>query len=239
MSSMSKKILLIYLLFIFLLGCKQTEKPIVYVPTAAPITPTAAAISTDFEPYINSFKSEAIVRNKIFDYSSLSVSYDHTLSGSNVLGVCTWGGLNPPRITINPTYWQAWAANGRVSEMQQLIYHELGHCILNRMHDDRTVNTVDNGTAIAISLMNSYHLTPTVYERNYEYYLNELYDQSIAVLTVNLYYNGTKQFPTGLYASMAGAEHTTVISAAALVDDGYYVRNETIDGFRCDDAPHD
>lgn len=236
---MLKKILLILFLFSVIFGCKQKERPVVYVPTATPAAPTAAAISTDFAPYLASFQAEAILRNQTIDAALLSISYDYSLSGSYTLGVCTWGGSNPPRITINPTYWQSWAANGRVSEMQQLMYYEFGHCLLNRMHDDRTVNTVDNGTSIAISIMKSYHLTPTIYERNYDYYLNELYNKSLAVLSVSLYYNGTKQFPTGLYASMYKPEHTTIISSAALIDDGSYVRTDTIDDFRCDDVQDD
>ena len=81
-------------------------------------------------------------------------------------------------VLINRTYWDKVDIAMRV----QLVFHELGHALLYRMHDDRVMFVESTGTAVYESVMNSStmidHYTFLKYET---YYLNELFANSVNV----------------------------------------------------------
>lgn len=226
----------VIILAILFVGCKQNATEGVSVTPTTPVNnaPTVA-LSTDFAPYVVTFKQKAVARNVTVDETTLSISYDPSLTGTNILGVCTRGGGRLPSITVNPTFWQAWATSSRSSEMEQLLYHEMGHCLLNRNHNDATVTTADNHSQIPISIMNSYHLSPSLYEINYAYYINELYNSTIAG-TVAVYISGTSAFPTNTYASTLEPVSKYSIIASKVIDGNYVSNDQTIDQFACDDG---
>ena len=72
-------------------------------------------------------------------------------------------------IRINPIFWSTHKDN--FASKEELMYHELGHCILDRGHND---NLLPN-SPIAYSIMNSYHIGPQYYEANYSEYMKELF----------------------------------------------------------------
>lgn len=77
-------------------------------------------------------------------------------------------------ITVNNKVWQ------KVTETckEQIIYHELGHCLLLRDHKDDKITL--NGELMPASLMISINL-PCVYDSTYQnrdYYIHELFHPS-------------------------------------------------------------
>jgi hypothetical protein len=86
------------------------------------------------------------------------------------------GAIAISAVRLNRTYWEGWYNAGRKSELEQLMFHELGHCLLNKNHNDSTVAPADSGpgTPIPVSIMNSFHVSASYYEFNYTYYINEL-----------------------------------------------------------------
>lgn len=69
---------------------------------------------------------------------------------------------------------KAWKETGDLGK-EQLIFHELGHCILNREHDD-TLTTVGSYRSAKKSIMNAYVFGDTfVYRDNKDYYYTELF----------------------------------------------------------------
>jgi hypothetical protein len=52
-----------------------------------------------------------------------------TLSG-NTVGQCQTGGV--PTVTLDTTFW----AQADAAEREVLVFHELGHCLLNLDHSD-------------------------------------------------------------------------------------------------------
>lgn len=91
------------------------------------------------------------------------------LSDPGEIGNCTRGGERHPIVILDRRYWNGHDEFGR----ETLAFHELGHCILGRGHDNRTI-TID-GETIPKSIMNGHVLRRSVYLLHREYYLQELF----------------------------------------------------------------
>jgi hypothetical protein len=76
-------------------------------------------------------------------------------------------------IKINPTLWETINKNTK----RLVIYHELGHCILKRDHDDSKIRSSD-GT-IDKSIMNTYTSGSSIFIKYKKYYISELFNANI------------------------------------------------------------
>jgi hypothetical protein len=68
-------------------------------------------------------------------------------------------------------YWMIWDEARR----EQLMYHELGHCILGLRHNNNVVNSIPE------SIMNWQNFKGSIYSSNYASYLAELFNVNPAV----------------------------------------------------------
>jgi hypothetical protein len=82
-------------------------------------------IDPAFVPYVKMFEEEALKHGKAIKVQSNIVFGD---PGKGHNGYCYWG-----NVTIDKTQWDSY---GREAEKITLIFHELGHCELGRLHDD-------------------------------------------------------------------------------------------------------
>lgn len=130
-----------------------------------------------------------------------------------VIGTCTVYSSGSRAIHINPDFWYGhglWEGMpAHASSKEQLMYHELGHCVLNRDH----LNSTTSG--IANSIMNSYHLDFSVYLSYYTDYLVELFWLESVPPTnyvADLNTNGFNQGPYQ-YASEAQPNAHVMLSA--------------------------
>lgn len=181
---------LILILSLGLIGCAQ-EKTV--------------NINGEFSVYLDRFESLAAQYNRSVDFSNLVVTYDDSLSGSNTLGVCRSGGSSSPMITINTKFWKSASVSN--SAREQLMFHELGHCVLGRPHNSQTVFASDSSyTPIPVSIMHPYHLSRAFYEGNYSQYLSELFLQ---VSSSAMYAYAPTSFPAQAYASTASVYAST------------------------------
>ncbi len=98
------------------LGCSKDE-PAVQFEVNVPL---------EVQPYIDRFVAEAAERNQIIDLSAigLDIVFEQDLD-NNLAAFCNEG-----TIAISKQDWDA-RSDTRKEEM---IFHELGHCILNRQH---------------------------------------------------------------------------------------------------------
>jgi hypothetical protein len=90
-----------------------------------------ASVERAFVPYIESFERDC---NEKVDIH-LRFSYIKTkniFTGQKIIGYC-WP-IYPRFINIDLNWW---INHTDKSEREELIYHELGHCILYRMHNDK------------------------------------------------------------------------------------------------------
>lgn len=90
-------------------------------------------------------------------------------------GSCQVSERNDPVIVLNQGGWKVYGEFSR----EIVIFHELGHCILHREHDDRTIER--NGETIPISIMNAHVLDVNDYLLNRDYYLQELFQNFLRV----------------------------------------------------------
>lgn len=65
-------------------------------------------------------------------------------------------------------------------QREQLVFHELGHCVLNRNHDNKTVMGIQK------SVMNHAVLPKDMYLLHREYYLRELFMNVTEVPTLDI-----------------------------------------------------
>ena len=87
---------------------------------------------------------------------------EYSEKGEGTIGLCYWGfnafgkGGTPPRIEIDPSYWEFH------SEIQKraLIFHEIGHCGCQREHPNVEVNWL-------VKLLDKAHISHRRYAINY------------------------------------------------------------------------
>lgn len=109
----------------------------------------AGIISNHFYPYLKRFADEAYRRNVYPNQSklaALSIRFAFNLGDYNHLAECE---VNTTQISVSESYWMT----ASEPEREELIFHELGHCLLGRDHDDN-VMPISGGT-IYKSIMNS------------------------------------------------------------------------------------
>ncbi|MCI4666920.1 MAG: hypothetical protein MRZ79_02085 [Bacteroidia bacterium] len=152
------------LLFLVLIGCNPD-----------PVNPFS--IPDEVLPFVESFEEEAAKRGVSLVIDELIVEYGTELessSGGEAIGQCfVPNSRNPiPRIVIDTASF-AWKQNEFSREL--LMFHELGHCILDRLdhRDDR----LSNGNFASLMLTSSNNLYgPKLNNFKREYYIDELFD---------------------------------------------------------------
>lgn len=145
-------------------------------------------ISKEFEPYVQSFidLSGGLISEKDMKY--VTMRFGHL--EDNVAGTCTPIPYN--QIIEVDIGW--WKKNQNQFSREQLIFHELGHCVLFRDHVSPTStkglwgwlerlafkmgvmkkeNILKDGCPS--SYMHPYTLSSTCINRHYQYYIDELF----------------------------------------------------------------
>ncbi len=152
------------LLLLGLMACEQTPPP----PTPV------VSIDTELAPYVDAFLAEGRQRGREFNISEtgLTVEFSNQLD-PGVAGICYFGDY---LVQIDQLYWNT------LSEDQKefLMHHELGHCLLRRVHLDRFF---DDG--VPRSIMKSGTSSTTIsanpvpfFGFRKRYYLDELFELS-------------------------------------------------------------
>ncbi len=190
-------------------------------------------INPEFSVYVARFEQMGSVVGVNVDVKSVTITFDDSLSGTNTLGVCRYGGDSVvPQITINPQFWKSSSVSN--SAREQLMFHELGHCVLNRPHRTEVMKASDANANLPVSIMYPYHLKQVVYEGNYQNYLTELFLQTAPSV---IYASNISSFPANAYAStMASTSEDVVYKAVANEMDSEGLTDEDyagIENFGC------
>lgn len=135
------------------------------------------SIPDEVLPFVEAFEEEAAKRGYTLAIDELIVEYGTDLessSGGEAIGQCFVPNTrNPiPRIVLDTASF-AWKSNEYTREL--VIFHELGHCILDRLeHRD---SKLSNGNFASLMLTSSNSLySPVLNTFKREYYLDELFD---------------------------------------------------------------
>ena len=108
--------------------------------------PKQYSVPAEVEPYVQRFRDEMQKRGQTPATDNLVITFGKT-QGSDICGQCSLVSGKTPRITLssNSFCWQGANQN----ERECLVFHELGHCLLNRSH-----RTDRFPTGAYVSLMN-------------------------------------------------------------------------------------
>lgn len=143
-------------------------------------------VPEDFRPFIESFIKEAADRGHTYVITNLIIKYDENLT-SPYCGQCNSNSLDAnvqKLITINPnmTCWYS------PEEQEAFFFHELGHCILGRLHDNSLLPNGDFKSMMVTNDLSIY--SSCIYDTGAEdcnklykrpYYLDELFDEGSPV----------------------------------------------------------
>jgi hypothetical protein len=126
-------------------------------------------VAPEIVPYVDSFIYNAKTYNVTIVIDNILIDFTNKLEPDE-MGECLSAiGLNPI-IRINRSAWLKMSDSSK----EQLIYHELGHCILNRDH----LNTfgVNGNPYVPVSIMYEYMIYDDIYDYNVVHYYQELFN---------------------------------------------------------------
>lgn len=113
------------------------------------------------QEYFDRFVVEGALRNVTVNYTESRVSgYLKIITQSGVIGQCAHNDTKPNTVIIDQLYWNT----ATDLEKEFVVFHELGHCVLNREHLDNSDNQ-GNCVSIMTSGTGSCHINYTVATR--------------------------------------------------------------------------
>ena len=130
-------------------------------------------VETDPEltPFFEIFAAEAESRGIQVDFLAERIEgLIQDISDPSIQGQCFFNEKKPKKVIIDFNYWN----NASFAEKEFIIFHELGHCFLDRDHLDSS-----NAQNMCVSIMHSspqacnFELTST----NRQAYLDELFSR--------------------------------------------------------------
>ena len=126
-------------------------------------------VEDELQIYFNRFAIEGRFREVDIDFESIPVSARITFIDERfVAGSCSRHSGNPNQIEINTTFWN------RANDLQReyVVFHELGHCYLNREHLEDENN---DGSCVSIMASGTGSCREDYAVDTREAYLNELF----------------------------------------------------------------
>lgn len=175
MSNIKNLILIALLLLLTACGKKISNSPKALPPTYG--------IEAEFVPLVDDFYIEASSRGLNLPRNLVLVSKS-TLSagGANTIGVCFYPTAERrfPYVEVKKSFWDS----ANYEAKRNLIYHELGHCLLYRDHTTSQQFAPNIGKTIPLSIMFPYIIMAMSsdiinFYLNYESdYIEELFNEN-------------------------------------------------------------
>jgi hypothetical protein len=128
--------------------------------------------NSEFEPYLNSFLEEGIIRG--YDYTNNNVNFyfaDIKGPNQNTVGLC----YGNDRILIDRQYWNSASEINK----ERIIFHELGHCILNRKKHRNEKSESGECLSFMNGQENNFECSKNLYSLLWrKYYIDELFNEN-------------------------------------------------------------
>ena len=132
----------------------------------SPSDPTTPIVDVgNYASYVSRFEAASQSVGKPVTVTNLIIR-DGAMESPYENGACVIANGQTPTITIKASAWALLTE----PERESLIFHELGHCILGRAHNNNV-----NGSGDPVSLMNPYPIGPQTYSANRDGYIVELF----------------------------------------------------------------
>lgn len=138
---------------------------------AASLQPTIyEGVTPELWYFFLKFEVEAKKRGQVIDLRILNIKGKiEKIHATGIVGLCSHSATRDKEVIIDENFWN----RSSDYEREAIIFHELGHCALERGHEDATL---DNG--MCKSLMRSgFSPCLTFYRKGsqQDYYLDELF----------------------------------------------------------------
>jgi len=146
-------------------------------------------VDPQLQTYVHEFKALSQGKVDEDDLNRFSMGFKKYSAGSSIAGTCHYG-VN--EVDINIEWWNSYKT---ASERLELVFHELGHCILKRGHTEKPTHKgflawmerlgfkigifTDKGyihDGCPASFMHPYTISDTCINRHFHYYINELFN---------------------------------------------------------------
>lgn len=150
---------LAFLGFLALYGCGSSS------PGHTPVV----QVAPELQPILDQFKADGASQGKSIVITDLVAEFVPSLPGET-MGQCITDSenLTSPTIQISQEDWDVLDTDGQ----KELFYHELGHCVLGRVH------RWNENNGIPLSLMSPAFLGSTIFDSNKGQYLYELFTET-------------------------------------------------------------
>lgn len=144
-----------YLLgFLFLAGCAKIPK-------------NKLDVQPELQKYVDSFVQDGNSIGRKIQIQSLKMFIEEL--PASMMGKCTLEN-NTVTVRIGKSYYDYFTQNNLTDDLEELVYHELGHCVLGLKHNEtRGVNN------FPVSIMVSYHFSGVLYKKYKYNYIRELF----------------------------------------------------------------
>jgi hypothetical protein len=133
-------------------------------------------VESQFQSTVDAFTAAAQAQGTPVIISDLIVKSVQDFPSTDEMGVCLQETGTTPVIQISQPLWDSLDTDGQ----QELLFHELGHCVLNRVHD----TAQNNG--VPVSVMSPVFFGSTLYDANKAQYLHELFTQTNVSATLTM-----------------------------------------------------
>jgi len=121
--------------------------------------------------FYTAFENEARARGLEYDLAALQISGEiQEIPAENVAGSCRFGNHIHNEVTIDQSFWNR--SSTLLKEF--VVFHELGHCVLLRDHDE---STDARGRCLSIMRSGLTECRDSYTLQSRDYYLDELFFQ--------------------------------------------------------------
>lgn len=94
-------------------------------------------VDTGLLSYFERFELEAAARGITFDYEEDRIEgHLENIEETDVSGKCQFNSVYPDKVTIDVNFWRS----ASDLEKEFVVFHELGHCFLEREHTEEATN---------------------------------------------------------------------------------------------------
>lgn len=133
-------------------------------------TPTVQ-VDPELAPYVSRFEAASVQNGNPTQVTDLSMNFGdvNDPGETGARGACEAVSGQTPVVTIAPDAW----ASSTDAEREQLVFHELGHCVLSLVHIAGITSA-----GIPKSIMDPVEIDGAIYSQYRDYYLQTLFNGS-------------------------------------------------------------
>lgn len=138
------------------------------------VDPAFSDYVTRFEQASQDHGKPTKVNNSISfgDLGNASETGSGEAESNETVAVCHNGFLQAHDIIVDKNAWTGMTDTDR----EEVIFHELGHCVLGRGHTNETQWNLTAGYKVATSVMNVERVNVSAYEASRDSYVDELFN---------------------------------------------------------------